>query len=171
MLTDVLKRLIVEAIDKEIKKLREAAALLLKLVADLEELKKKYLKPTNAAKIKFFTLIDGKKEEITNMLLPVSKKLPLSLEIVDAKGNLAAVDGAPIWDVTDAALGTVTASADGLSAEFVPAGATGNLKVQVKADADLNPGEPKLIFGELELTLIGGEAVAIAIKAGEPVDA
>lgn len=170
MLTDVLKRLIVEAIDKEIKKLREGAALLLKLIADLEELKKKYLKPTNAAKIKFFTLIDGKKEEITNMLLPVSKKLPLSLEIVDAKGNPAAVDGAPFWDLTDAALGALTVAADGLSAEFVPAGATGTLKVQVKADADLGAGLKELL-GELELTLIGGEAVAIAIKAGEPVDA
>lgn len=128
------------------------------------------LKKPEASQVVFYNLSGDKKERVTRMILKVTQKLPLSVEFQDKFGNAAAVEGAPAWSLTDAALGSLTVAEDGKSAEFVPSGAAGELKVQVTADADLGEGV-KSILGELALTLIAGDAVAVAIKAGEAVEA
>ena len=102
-----------------------------------------------ARSIFFLVNIDrDRKERVTNMFLPVTKKLPLSLDILDAKGNPAKVDGAPAWALTDPTFGAL----------------------EVAEDGDLGEGV-KQILGELDVEVLGGEAVVVAIKAGEPVDA
>ena len=103
------------------------------------------------------------------MLLKANQKLPLSIEIKDKFGNAAAVDGAPVWSLTDPALGALTASEDGMSAEFVPAGAVGSARVQCQVDADLGEGV-KPILGELEITVLPAEAATVSISAGTPVE-
>lgn len=116
----------------------------------------------------FTTTIGGMRLEISYMQLKVSNKLPLSIKLVDKFGNPAAVDGAPVWTLTNPALGSLVVAEGGLSAEFIPAGAVGSLVVQVSADADLGEGV-KTIFGELPVDLLAGDAVSVVIEAGEPV--
>lgn len=104
------------------------------------------------------------------MFLKDSQNLPLSIAPVDAKGNAAKVDGVPAWSVTDPSLATLAVADDGLSAVLSPVGPLGAFKVQVSADADLGP-DAKSIVGELDVEIIGGDAVSIQLKAGDPVDA
>ena len=84
----------------------------------------------------------------------------MSILISDKAGNVAPVDGAPLWTVSDESLATIVAEADGLSASVTPTGKLGLCTVQVSADADLS-GEVKTILGNLELELIGGDAVSV----------
>jgi hypothetical protein len=127
------------------------------------------LKQPGANQVVFFNLSGGKKERVTKMILKVNQKLPLSVEFQDKFGNAAKVDGAPAWAMTDAELGALEIAEGGLSAVFTPSGKAGALKVQVSADADLGEGV-KAILGELELSLIAGDAVSVAIKAGEALE-
>ncbi len=127
------------------------------------------LKPVPAARVVFYTTVNGQLEKVTRMVLKVTQTLPLSVSIQDIKGNAAVVDGAPTWGLTDPALGTVAAAADGLSATLTPAGGLGVCKVQVLADADLGEGV-KQILGELDVEFIAGDAATIAIAAGAAVD-
>jgi hypothetical protein len=127
------------------------------------------LTPVDAVRVEFFTIIDGEKRKVSKMFLKVTQKLPLFVAFTDSKGNVASVDGMPSWAVSDEALATLEVGADGLSAVVVPVGALGSFKVQVKADADLGEGV-KEIIGEMDIDLMGGEAVAVNISAGAPVD-
>lgn len=147
--------------------------LIFKILQDMQkslnELKRPDEPKPEASYIKFFKLVNGQKIPLEGkMFLKVSDNLPLSIEIKDKFGNAAKVDGKPGWAVTDESLGTVEVSEDGMSALFKPVGTAGVLKLQVKADADLGEGV-KEILGELDLELISGEAVTIAIAAGSPV--
>lgn len=127
------------------------------------------LTPADAVRVEFFTIIDGEKRKVSKMFLKVTQKLPLFVAFTDAKGNVASVDGAPSWAVSDPSLATLEVGEDGLSAVVVPVGVLGSFKVQVKADADLGEGL-KEIIGEMDIDLMGGEAVAVNISAGAPVD-
>jgi len=126
------------------------------------------LTPVDAVRVEFFTLIDGEKRKVSKMFLKVTQKLPLFVAFVDALGNPATVDGAPSWAVSDESLATLDVAADGMSAMVNPIGPVGSFKVQVKADADLGEGV-KEIIGEMDIDLMGGEAVSVNISAGEPV--
>lgn len=119
--------------------------------------------------LKFFTIIDGRKEEVKNMFLPISKKLPLILSVVDLKGNPAVVDGLPVWALSDESLATLEVAADGMSAMVVPVGPLGKVIVQAKADADMGAGV-KEILGQMEVEMVAGEAVTMVMSAGEPVE-
>lgn len=121
------------------------------------------------AVIKFYTIINGRKEEVKNMFLPISKKLPLAIAIADLKGNPAKVDGVPQWALSDSSLALLEVAEDGMSAMVVPVGPLGLVKVQVKADADLGEGVKELL-GEMDVEMIAGEAVSLVVSAGEPVD-
>lgn len=123
-----------------------------------------------ASQIQFYSTISGNNERVHNMFLKASQNLPLSIQIKDKFGNAAQVDGAPQWAVTDATLGAMEVSEDGMSATFKPAGLVGTLKIQVSADADLGEGV-KSILGELDVEILAGEAVSVEIAAGEPSDA
>lgn len=96
-----------------------------------------------------------------------NQKFKVSIQPVDAKGNPARVDGVPFWAVGDMSiLANVTAD-DGMSAEIFALGPLGTTQVTVTADADLGEGI-KEITGILDVTVIGGEAVALTISTGVP---
>lgn len=121
-----------------------------------------------ASSIEFYSNFGGQKKRITNMFLKVSEALPLAIEVKDKFGNLAKIEGAPQWALTDSTLATLEVMEGGMSAVLKPVGAVGSLKVQVSCDADLSEGV-KTILGELEVELLAGEAVVVAITPGQAV--
>lgn len=145
------------------------------LSADVAEIKatlariESAVTPSPAARIVFSIEVDGVQTEVTHMQMKVSKILPISFAAKDAKGNPASVDGKPAWALTDDKLGSLAVADDGMSAVFSPAGPVGSLKVQASADADLGEGV-QTIQGELQIDLIGGDAVTVELSAGEPQD-
>lgn len=101
------------------------------------------------------------------MLLPDDKTVSATVSYVDAKGNPAQVQGAPVWASDNEAVVTVAASDDGFSAVVTPAGPLGTAQISVTADADLGDGVESLVtLGSVEV--IAGKAVAGAINFGEP---
>lgn len=100
------------------------------------------------------------------LLLTDTQKVTFSIQPVDAKGFPAKVDGAPVWGVSDPTVGTITAAADGLSAEFV-AGVPGVCQVTVDADADLGAGIVPL-RGTADVEVEAGPAVNLTVTAGVP---
>lgn len=122
-----------------------------------------------ASVIEFYTLVNNQLTKVEQMNLKIDQSLPLSIQIKDAGGNAAQVDGAPAWSLTNPAMGELTVAEDGMSASLVPAGLLGAFKVQVSADADLGEGV-ETILGELDIVTIAGTAVLVEIGAGEPVD-
>lgn len=111
----------------------------------------------------FYITKNGQKIKVTNMNLKVTEKVLVTLEIKDAKGNPAAVDGLPAWSLTAPDLGTLEVAEGAMSALFTPAGAVGELAIQVNADADLGEGV-KDIMGQLPIVLLPGEAVTISLS-------
>lgn len=95
------------------------------------------------------------------------QKFTASVQPVDARGNPAAVEGAPQWAVSDESILAITPAEDGLSAVVVAAGPLGNAQVTVTADADLGEGVTTL-QGILDVTVIASEAVALTIAASTP---
>jgi hypothetical protein len=90
--------------------------------------------------------------------------LSMKVQFTDKVGQPAQVEGAPVWDVSDASFGSVRASDDGMSAAFSPAGPAGACQINCTADADLGEGVRNII-GTLDVTISGGEAVMVAIEA------
>lgn len=101
------------------------------------------------------------------MVLKDTEKVTLSIAPLDAKGNAASVDGAPVWASSNEAVLTVTASADGFSAVAVAVGPLGTAQVSVQVDADLGEGV-KPLAATLDIDVLAGEAVALSIAAGTP---
>jgi hypothetical protein len=100
------------------------------------------------------------------LLLTDTQKVTLSIDPRNAKGNPAPVDGVPEWAVSNPGVGTITPSADGLSATFV-ATTGGDTQVSVTADADLGDGVRSL-SATLDISVKPGEAVTLGITAGTP---
>lgn len=128
------------------------------------------LKSVFAARaVEFYTWVNGQKVKLGgSMFLEAGKRLPLSIEPKDANGNAARVDGAPVWALSNEALGSLDVDAAGMSAIFTPSGMVGVTTIQVKADADLGEGVEE-IFGTLDVEVLSGKAVSISITAGEPI--
>jgi hypothetical protein len=105
------------------------------------------------------------KGDIMAFQLPIDKKVTVSISPVDAKGNPAKVEGAPVWAFSDPTQCEVVPSADGMSAVLSPLGPLGTGQLNVTADADLGEGV-KPISGLLEVETIGGEAVGFTINTG-----
>ncbi len=100
--------------------------------------------------------------------LPDDKTLPATVAYVDAKGNPATVDGAPVWASSNEGVATVAAAADGMSASIVPGSTLGDTDITVTADADLGSGIVQLIATGT-VTVVAGQAVTGAITFGTPV--
>lgn len=100
------------------------------------------------------------------LILGDDQKVTLSISPVDAKGNPAAVDGAPAWSSSDDTILAVTAAPDGMSAVAV-AGKIGDAQISVTADADMGGGTTT-IAGALDVSVLAGQAVAFTINAGSP---
>jgi hypothetical protein len=139
---------------------------ILRIVRKIEGLIASIGVPTS---VEFTIIHDGQSRKVTHMFLKITQKLPVSVAFKDSLGNAAQVDGKPAWAVDNAALATVQVADDGLSAVVVPTGTVGSFKLQVSADADLGEGV-KTILGELPIDLVSGEAVAVELTAGAPVD-
>lgn len=90
-----------------------------------------------------------------------------SITIVDAKGNDAPVDGAPVWAASDPAGILVVQALDGLTASIAAVGPLGTYQVTVNADADLGAGVVPLI-GILDVVVVASQAVAISFGLGTP---
>lgn len=96
------------------------------------------------------------------------QQVTLAITAVDARGNPAKLDGAPVWATSDAALLTVVPSEDGLSCVATAVGPLGTAQVLVTADADLGAGIRELT-GLLDVEIIASEALNITIVPGTPV--
>jgi len=102
------------------------------------------------------------------MQLPDDKSVTASLAYVDAKGNPALVEGAPVWTTDRPDIVTVTPAADGMSAVIAPVGPLGSAQISVDADADLGAGVTNLTtLGQVDV--IAGTAVAGSMNFGAPV--
>jgi hypothetical protein len=101
------------------------------------------------------------------MQLPDNKSVTATVSYTDVRGNPAVVQGAPVWASDNAAVATVTAAADGMSAVIAAVGPLGSAQISVTADADLGEGVTEVIgLGTVEV--IASEAVAAVINFGEP---
>lgn len=117
--------------------------------------------------IKFsrYSIIEGNDLMIT---ITDNQQFEVTISPVDAKGNPAPIEGAPVWSVSDPALLTVTAlEPDGLTALVVAVGPLGAAQVLVSADADLGEGVTT-IGGLLDVDIVAGQAVSLEIVAGVP---
>lgn len=92
----------------------------------------------------------------------------LAISVTDARGNPAALDGAPVWESSDPSILEVVAAADGLSCNVVAVGPLGTAQVKVTGDAKLGP-DVTPILGVLDIEVVASEAVNIAIVPGTPV--
>jgi hypothetical protein len=145
------------------------AKLITEILKELLKFLKADAQPVAQARVDFYAFNNGKIERVDNMFLKVTQALPLAVAFTDAKGNPAKVEGAPAWAVTDASLASLVVAEDGMSATLTPMGPLGLCKVQVTADADLGAGVVN-ILGEMDIETIAGDAVAVNISAGEPVN-
>lgn len=100
--------------------------------------------------------------------LPDDQKVDASVGYVDAKGNAAKVDGAPVWTSSDPAVLNVVAATDGMSATITPVGPLGTAQVKIEADADLGAGVVSLIT-LADVEIVAGSAVAGNVVFGAPV--
>jgi hypothetical protein len=133
------------------------------LIAELESKKKVYSGTPTASRILFYLVgNDNQKEIITMAIQKVTETKKFSFKAVDSFGNEAAVEGAQ-WALSDPALGALVISEDMKEATFTPAGAVGECKLQLAVDAKIGEGEV-MLNGELPLTLIAGDAIAVEIK-------
>lgn len=94
-------------------------------------------------------------------------KLPLAIAPTDKKGNPALVEDI-VWSTSDPTIATVVASADGLSAEVIPADNLGAVQIKVTADSKIGT-EENFLTGLSDIEVMAGEAVNLGIVAGTPV--
>lgn len=97
-------------------------------------------------------------------ILKVGEKVQAVVAFKDVDGNVASVDGMPVWAV-DTANVAMEVAADGMSAMFT-AMSVGASKIQVSADADLGP-DVKTIIGEGDIMVVAKEAVTVEISFGD----
>lgn len=103
------------------------------------------------------------------LTLQVTQQFPIEIQPVDARGNPAAVDGAPTWSVSDDTLLKVEAADDGLSAVVSALGPVGSAQVTVRADARMG-AEVREIVGTLDVSLIAAEAATLRLVPGVPTE-
>ena len=100
-------------------------------------------------------------------ILKADEKVALAVVFTDAFGNMAVVDGTPVWESTNPAVIDVVVGVDGLSAEAVTVGPAGMAQVSVRADADLGAGIVEII-GVLDVEVVAADAELVVINAGAP---
>lgn len=83
---------------------------------------------------------------MTNTMQVGSKGMSATLVLQDASGNQGPPSSPPVWSSSDPAIATVTAAGDGLSAQVLPAGATGVVTISAVVDANVH------ITGQITVT-------------------
>lgn len=101
------------------------------------------------------------------LVLTDSQETSLTIAPTDKKGKPAPVESVS-WTSSDAGVIALTPAADGLSCLAV-AGNPGTAQVSVSVDAEIGDGVVTLT-GTLTVNVIGGQAVALGITAGTPVE-
>src|ERR1044072_5307984 len=94
----------------------------------------------------------------------------VTLSITNQAGNPASVDGVPSWASSDETILTVSAAADGMSAE-VRTVAPGQARISVQADADLGSGTQTItgVSEDINVTLgPSNMASVITLSLGTP---
>lgn len=104
-----------------------------------------------------------------SLILKDNQRVTINVSPVDAKGNPAQVDGAPVWAVVGPGIVTLEPSSDGFTCVATTTGELGTTQLTVTADADVGEGI-QTISGLLDLEVVGGVAVGLAIAAGIPED-
>lgn len=101
------------------------------------------------------------------LILTDVQKVVLSIQPRSAAGNIALVDGKPIWHVSDDAILGLEVSDDGFSATAITTGRLGNARVGVDVDADMGDGV-STISGVIDIEVKASEAVSLDVSAGTP---
>lgn len=102
------------------------------------------------------------------VVLKDNQKVSIGIAPVDAKGNTAKIDGAPVWTVADATIVTLVPSEDGMSC-VATAAAIGTTQITISADADLGEGVTT-ITGLVDIEVTGGVATGLNVTVGTPED-
>lgn len=98
--------------------------------------------------------------------ITTNEELPIHIIPRDSKGNVARVDGPPVWTVSDETVIELAPGADEFGKVVRPKGPVGAALVTCTVDADLGEGVRHLT-GQLTVTVLPGEAATLAINAGE----
>jgi hypothetical protein len=98
------------------------------------------------------------------MKITDNQQFDVTLQPVDKKGSPASIDGVPVYATSNAAVATVEASADGMSATIKGA-LPGTATISVSADADLGTGDTE-IGGSIDVEVTSGAAIQANLTAG-----
>lgn len=104
----------------------------------------------------------------TTLTLTDIQEVVLSIAPKDEEGNPAPLDGVPTWSSSDAAIVTVTAAADGLSATAATVGPLGTATVTVTAQGDLTGGGTDTLTDTVTIDVTGSKASALNVTPGTP---
>ncbi len=108
-------------------------------------------------------------EFLSMATLKATQKCTLTVQFLDKKGNVAAVDGTPAWTTDNADVVALVVAADGASVEVSAVGPVGSAAVTVTADADLGDGVVPVIGSE-GFSVVAGDATVVAIGVGQPTE-
>lgn len=97
-----------------------------------------------------------------------TQQVPVNIAPVDKKGAPASVQSVSFVS-SDTTVAVVTQDAADPNRALVVAGLPGTCQIQVSADADLGDGVAN-ITGTLDITVVGGQAVGLALNAGTPAE-
>jgi len=125
------------------------------------------IKKRSAVRIAWWVNNNQLPETTTMILITNDQRVTLRIQPLDRYGNPARIDGVPVWTQSDATLGTLEPSADGLTCTFTSLGPLGTTQVNVAVDAAIGP-EVRTLFGVLDVQIESGEAVSVGIIAGTP---
>lgn len=89
--------------------------------------------------------------------------------IKDSKGNLAQVDGPPVWATDNTDLVALSPAADGMSCRVRAIGVVGSANVQATADADIGPGVDNII-GVGQVNIGPGKAKVMELAGDAPTE-
>lgn len=102
-------------------------------------------------------------QEVNQVQMKDNQVLTVTIGPTDALGNPTTLDpaAAPAWAVDNAALATVTPSADGLSVQVKPVGPLGSFNVQCSIPA---AGAEGALSGSLAVDIIASAATTIVLQ-------
>lgn len=103
------------------------------------------------------------------LILTDIQKVTVAVQPKSAAGNIALVDGKPVWTVSDDTIITLEVSEDGFSVEAITTGKLGSAQIAINLDSDLGEGV-KDLTGILDVTVIASDAVNVEINVGTPSD-
>lgn len=103
----------------------------------------------------------------SSIVLTSEQEVTLTAAFRTEGGNLARVDGRPVWTSLNLDVVSLRVAADGLSAVAV-SGVPGTAQITCKADANLGPGV-RTITGTFLIEVREAEAVRVELTAGAPV--